>query len=109
MTAFRIYLRVVSSSLQPEEISARLGMEPDESTSIGGRRGPESPPRAHATWIRRAEVADADTRPEGLEPVIVGRGLNFARALGELVESSDAMVSVEIVQQIRNLDSEKEK
>ncbi|MGW1881294.1 DUF4279 domain-containing protein [Streptomyces sp. NPDC001970] len=38
MSGFRMYLRGVSESLQPEEISQRLGAEPDESTSIGSRR-----------------------------------------------------------------------
>jgi hypothetical protein len=109
VSAFRCYLRVVSSDLQPEEISARLGTAPDEATSIGSRRRAESPPRLHATWIRRAETADLDARPEDLEPVIIGWGLDFARALGALVRSSDAVVSLEIVQRIRDLDSGREK
>jgi hypothetical protein len=54
-------------------------------------------------------VAGADARPEDLEPVILGWGLDFARALGRLVESGEAFVSLEIVQQIRNLDSGIEK
>lgn len=109
MSAFRIYLRVVSSTLQPSEISTKLGLEPDESTSIGSRRRPESPPRQHATWIRRVEVDRDQARPEDLEPVILEWGLDFARSLGKLVESTDCFVSLEIVQQIRNLDEEKEK
>ncbi|MFJ4674074.1 DUF4279 domain-containing protein [Kitasatospora purpeofusca] len=109
MSAFRIYLRVVSSTLQPEEISARLDVEPDESMSIGSRRRPESPPRSDATWIRRAEVESPDARPEDLEPVILGWGLDFAKAIGSLVESGVAFASLEIVQQIRDIDNGREK
>ncbi|MFJ5118399.1 DUF4279 domain-containing protein [Kitasatospora sp. NPDC088548] len=109
MSAFRIYLRVVSSSLQLEEISSRLGTTPDESTSIGSRRRPESPPRSHTTWVRRAEVSGVDARPEDLEPVILGWGKDFSSALGRLVTSTDAVVSLEIVQQIRDIESGREK
>src|SRR5690349_15213927 len=101
MSTFHMYLRVVSSSLQPREISTRLGVEPDEAMPIGSRRRPESPPRAHATWIRHVEAAGADARPEDLEPIVVSWGLDFAEALGRLVESGEAVVSLEIVQQIR--------
>ncbi|MFB7273207.1 DUF4279 domain-containing protein [Streptomyces sp. NPDC056244] len=85
MSAFRLYFRVVSQSLQPEEISKRLGAEPDDSTSIGSRRHPQSPRQSHTTWIRRAGVAGGPARPEDLEPVVVGWGLDFADVLGRLV------------------------
>ncbi|MFC7263273.1 DUF4279 domain-containing protein [Streptomyces lutosisoli] len=82
MSAFRIYLRVVSQSLQPEEISKRLEAEPDESTSIGSRRHPQAPPRSQVTWIRHAGPAGGCARPEELEPVVVGWGRDLAGALG---------------------------
>ncbi|MGW9131973.1 DUF4279 domain-containing protein [Streptomyces sp. NPDC055681] len=104
-----MYLRVVSESLQPEEISRRLGAQPDESTSIGSRRHPQSPPRSHATWIRRAGAAGGCARPEELEPVVVGWGLDLADALGRLADSGEAAVSLEIVQEIRDLDDPQQK
>ncbi|MGW3356526.1 DUF4279 domain-containing protein [Streptomyces bungoensis] len=67
-----MYLRVVGESLQPEQISARLGTGPDEATEIGSRRRPQSPPRTHATWIRHVPAATGPGRPEDLEPVILG-------------------------------------
>lgn len=109
MSTFRVYLRVVSSSLQPEDITMRLGMEPDESSPIGSRRRPGSPPRSHSTWIRRAEVPDDDPRPEDLEPVILSWGTDFSAALGRLAQTTDAVVSLEIVQQIRDIESVREK
>lgn len=109
MSAFCMYLRVVSQSLQPEEISKRLGAEADEFTSIGSRRHPQSPPQSHATWIRRAGVAGGCARPEDLEPVVVGWGRDFADALGRLVSSGAAVVSLEIVQEIRDLDDPQQK
>ncbi|WP_406329440.1 DUF4279 domain-containing protein [Streptomyces sp. NBC_00203] len=109
MSAFRMYLRVVSQSLQPEEISKRLGAEPDESASIGSRRHPQSPPRSHATWIRHAGPAGGCARPEELEPVVVGWGWELAGALGRLVGSGEAVVSLEIVQEIRDLDDPQQK
>lgn len=109
MSAFRMYLRVVSQSLQPEEISKRLGAEPDESTSIGSRRRPQSPPRSHATWIRHAGAAGSGARPEDLEPVILEWGANLADALGRLVESGEATVTLEIIQEIRDLDDPQQK
>ncbi|GAA3005096.1 hypothetical protein GCM10010519_41110 [Streptomyces lactacystinicus] len=84
-------------------------MMADESTSIGSRRHPESPPRSHATWARRAELPGIDARPENLEPIILGWGKDFSSALGRLVESTDAFVSLEIVQQIRNIENGREK
>ncbi|MFE6866297.1 DUF4279 domain-containing protein [Kitasatospora sp. NPDC057692] len=104
-----MYLRVISSTLQPEEISERLGTDPDESTSIGSRRRPESPPRPFATWIRHAKAAGPGERPEDLEPAVLAWGLEFAGALGRLVESGDASASLEIVQQIRDIDNRQEK
>ncbi|MFF8770837.1 DUF4279 domain-containing protein [Kitasatospora sp. NPDC015120] len=109
MSAFRIYLRVISSTLQPEEISAWLGTEPDESTSIGSRRRPESPPRLDATWIRHAKATRADARPEDLEPIVLAWGPEFARSLGRLVGSGNASASLEIVQQIRDINNRQEK
>lgn len=109
MSTFRMYLRVVSQSLQPEEISKRLGAEPDESTSIGSRKHPQSPPRSHATWIRRVGAAEGCARPEDLEPVVVGWGPDLADALGRLADSGEAVVSLEIVQEIRDLDDPQQK
>ncbi|WP_426569614.1 DUF4279 domain-containing protein [Streptomyces canus] len=104
-----MYLRVVSQALQPEEISKRLGAEPDESTSIGSRKHPQSPPRSHATWIRRVGAAEGCARPEDLEPVVIGWGSDFADALGRLADSGEAAVSLEIVQEIRDLDDPQQK
>ncbi|WP_406723514.1 DUF4279 domain-containing protein [Streptomyces sp. GD-15H] len=109
MSAFRMYLRVVSQALPPEEISQRLGAEPDESTSLGSRRHPQSPPRVHATWIRRVGAADGCARPEELEPVVVGWGPELAAALGRLADSGEAAVSLEIVQEIRDLHDPQQK
>ncbi|WP_245738498.1 DUF4279 domain-containing protein [Streptomyces sparsogenes] len=104
-----MYLRVVSKSLQPEEISNRLGVEPDESTSIGSRRHPQSPPRSHATWIRHAGETGGYARPEDLEPVVVGWGMDLANSLGRLADSGEAIVSLEIVQEIRDIDDPQQK
>ncbi|GGS29133.1 hypothetical protein Snoj_25350 [Streptomyces nojiriensis] len=104
-----MYLRVVSESLQPEEISKRLGAEPDESTSIGSRKRPLSAPQSHATWIRRASTTGGGARPEDLEPVILGWGTDLATALGRLVDSEEAAVTLEIVQEIRDLDDPQQK
>ncbi|MCX4546354.1 DUF4279 domain-containing protein [Streptomyces sp. NBC_01565] len=100
MSAFRVYLRVVSESLRPEEISERLGGRPDESTMIGSRRHPQSPPRSHSTWIREAGRA----RPEDVEPVILSWGPEFAAALGRLAGSDEASVCLQIVQTIHDPD-----
>ncbi|MBN0047110.1 DUF4279 domain-containing protein [Streptomyces actuosus] len=105
MSAFRVYLRVVSETLQPEEISRRLGRDPDESTMIGSRRRPQSPLRSHSTWIRHAGRA----RPEDLEPVILSWGPAFAASLGRLADSGEAAVRLEIVQEIRDLDDPQQK
>ncbi|MFE5860182.1 DUF4279 domain-containing protein [Streptomyces virginiae] len=109
MSAFHIYLRVVSDSLQPEEISRKLGAEPDESTSIGSRRRPQSPARSHATWIRRVGTTGGDARPEDMEPVVLGWGTDLAAALGRLVDSGEAAVTLGIVQEIRDLDDPQQK
>ncbi|MFE2143205.1 DUF4279 domain-containing protein [Streptomyces sp. NPDC059456] len=74
--------------------------KPDESTSIGSRRRPQSPPRLHSTWIRHAGHA----RPEELEPVILAWGQDFAESLGRLAASGDTAVCLEIVQEITDPD-----
>ncbi|UXY32022.1 DUF4279 domain-containing protein [Streptomyces sp. HUAS TT20] len=109
MSAFRMYLRVVSESLQPEEISARLGTGPDESTAIGSRRRPQSPPRAHATWIRHASATGGPARPEDLEPVVLGWEPEFASALGRLAGSGDADVSLVVVQELTDPEDPQQK
>ncbi|MCA2182095.1 DUF4279 domain-containing protein [Nonomuraea glycinis] len=104
-----MYLRVVSESLQPEEITRSLGAEPDESTSIGSRWRPQSPPRSRATWIRHAGAVGGGARPEDLEPVVLGWGTDLADALGRLVDSGEVAVSLEIVQKIRDPDDPQQK
>lgn len=104
-----MYLRVVSQSLQPEEISQRLGAEPDESTAIGSREHPQSSPRSHATWIRHVGAAEGRARPAELEPVVVGWGPDLAEALGRLAVSGEGDVSLEIVQEITDLDDPQQK
>ncbi|WP_405914696.1 DUF4279 domain-containing protein [Streptomyces sp. NBC_00728] len=109
MSAFRMYLRVVSESLQPQEISARLGCEADEATGIGSRRRPQSPPRKHATWIRRVRAPGESRRPEDLEPVVLAWGPEFAAALGRLADSKDADVSLVLVQEITDPEDPQQK
>ncbi|MQA97895.1 MAG: DUF4279 domain-containing protein [Streptosporangiales bacterium] len=104
MSAFRIYLRVVSSRLPPEEISDRLGTEPDSAYAVGSRRRPQARPRNHTSWMRHATAPGTPERPEDLEPVILGWGMDFASAVGDLVESGDATAMLEIVQEIRDLE-----
>lgn len=109
MTAFRMYLRIVSATLQPEEISQRLGVDPDESERIGNRRHPQSPKFVESRWIRRARTPGNGARPEDLAPVVVHWGMEFALSVGQLVRSGEASASLEIVQEIRDLDSAEEK
>ncbi|TWE19442.1 uncharacterized protein DUF4279 [Kitasatospora atroaurantiaca] len=104
-----MYVRVVSSSLQPSDITARLNAEPDESSAIGSRRRPELPPRGHTSWIRRAVAPEAGARPEDLEPSVLAWGTEFAAALGALAESGAADVSLVIVQRIQDPDGTAEK
>lgn len=99
-----MYLRVVSSVMQPEEVTERLGVEPDEAHAIGSRRRPEAPPRAHMTWERHTSPARDDARPEDLLPQVLGWGEEFARVLGRLVESTDAAVFLEVVQEVTDLE-----
>ncbi|MFE2516748.1 DUF4279 domain-containing protein [Streptomyces mirabilis] len=109
MNAFRMYLRVVSESLQPEEISSRLGTGPDEATAIGSRRRPQSPPRAHANWIRHVSAANGPGRPEDLEPMVLGWGPEFAAALGRLAGSGGADVSLVVVQELTDPEDPRQK
>ncbi|MEU2873448.1 DUF4279 domain-containing protein [Streptomyces olivoreticuli] len=109
MNAFRMYIRVVSDSLTPEEITGCLGVEPDEAHAIGSRRRPESPPRSHTTWVREAKAAMDNPRPEDLEPVVLQWGDRFASALGQLSSGGEVEVSLVIVQRFRDLESSEEK
>ncbi|MFJ2647661.1 DUF4279 domain-containing protein [Streptomyces sp. NPDC087420] len=103
---FRMYVRVVSTTLLPGDIDERLGVRADEAWAIGGRRRPGSRPREHTDWTRRAEAPEPGARPEDLERIVLGWGLPFARALGALARSGDARISLVIVQQIEDLDDE---
>lgn len=106
---FRMYLRVVSSTLWPEEISERLGAAPDSVIRRGTSRHPGTPPRDHSTWIREISGPAGPARPEELEHVVIGWGTPFAKALGALAGTGDIAVSLEIVQEIRHLDDPREK
>ncbi|MEU5428990.1 DUF4279 domain-containing protein [Streptomyces olivoreticuli] len=109
MSAFRMYIRVVSDSLTPEEITVRLDVEPDVAHAIGSRRRPESPQRSHTTWVREAKAAMDNPRPENLEPVVLQWGDRFASALEQLSNSGEAEVSLVIVQRVRDIESSDEK
>ncbi len=103
-----MYLRVVSESLQPEEISARLGTGPDEATAIGSRRRPRSLPRAcHLDPARLGRGRPG--RPEDLAPVVLGWGPEFAAALGRLAGSGDADISLVMVQELTDPDDPRQK
>ncbi|WP_405805991.1 DUF4279 domain-containing protein [Streptomyces sp. NBC_00210] len=104
MSVFRMYVRVVSGTLTPEDITERLGVRPDEAHAVGSRRRPEHPPRAFTSWIRHAEAPVPEARPEDLEPVVLGWGPGFATALGELA-GNGAEVSLVIVQRIEDIES----
>ncbi|GAB3654729.1 hypothetical protein GCM10027589_13620 [Actinocorallia lasiicapitis] len=105
MTAFRVYLRVVSGSMRPEEITRSLGVEPDEEAALGTLRRPGGAPRGHTTWIRKAGAA----RPEECESRILAWGEHFAQSLRRLVGETDATVTLEIVQEIRDLEDSRQK
>ena len=100
MTAFQMYLRLVSETLLPQDITDRLGVPADESYGIGSRRRPETPPRKHSLWVRRA----GDGRPEDIEPAVLDWGMDFARAVGTLTASTDVVASLVIVQRVTDVD-----
>lgn len=104
MSAFRVSLRVLSTRLPPEEITRRLGAEPDDAYAAGSRRRPQTPPRDHSSWVRRAAAPATPGRLEDVEPVVLGWGTEFARAVGALVGSGDATATLDIVQDIEDLD-----
>jgi hypothetical protein len=111
MGAFRVYLRVVSSVMMPEQITEWLGAEPDETSAIGGVRWgrPKLPRREHTTWMRHTKPESEDARPEDLLPQILAWGEDFAKALGRLVDSTDAVVFLEVVQEVTDLEDTNQK
>ncbi len=102
-------LRVVSSVMQPEEITEQLGVEPDEANAIGSRRRWTSPPRTHTTWMRHTKPSSEGARPEDLAPQVLAWGEDFAKALGRLVDSTDAVVYLELVQEVTDLEDPNQK
>ncbi|MEV8374076.1 DUF4279 domain-containing protein [Kribbella sp. NPDC056861] len=102
MNAFKMYLRVTSRVLLPDEISERLGVEPDTARPIGSTWRPEAPPRPHTSWVRNVETTHPNPRPEDLEPMVLGWGQEFAQALGQLVDTTDATVALDIVQDVND-------
>lgn len=108
MTAFRVHVRVASESLSPDEITTRLGVSADESVAKGsGRQG--SIIRDDSIWIRKASTQKKMARLEDFEQEIIAWGMPFATALGELVETEDCVVFLEIVQEINDLDDNLQK
>ncbi|MEV5675153.1 DUF4279 domain-containing protein [Streptomyces sp. NPDC052164] len=101
---FRMYVRVISESLRPHEIDARLGIRADRSYARGTRKRPQSRPYGHTGWQRHVPAPGPGARPEDLERIVLGWGDAFARALGELSDSGDADVSLVMVQSIHDLD-----
>ncbi|MCX4674182.1 DUF4279 domain-containing protein [Streptomyces sp. NBC_01433] len=103
---FRMYVRVISESLRPQEIDDRLGIRADLSYARRSRKRPQSRPYGHTGWQRHVPAPGPGTRPEDLEQIVLGWGDAFARALGELSDSGDADVSLVMVQSIHDLDDE---
>lgn len=106
---FRIYLRVVSETLSPEGISARLRVRPDSSAAKGSRTRPEYPVRASTSWTREISDGRSNARPEELEPVVLGWGMEFAQDLGKLVLETDAVVALVVVQEFDDLEDGRSK
>ncbi|MFZ4273873.1 DUF4279 domain-containing protein [Streptomyces arboris] len=106
VTAFTLYVRVLSETISPDEIGARLGVPADESYAAGSRKHPRAMPRTHNRWVRHARSPEPGARPEDLEQIVTGWGTPFARALGTLVDSGEASVSLVLVQQVHDLDDE---
>ena len=61
-------------------------------------------PRAHTTWIRHTRPSSDGVWPEHLVPRVLGWGENFGAALGSLVDSTDAVVYLELVQEVTDLE-----
>jgi len=106
---FRMYLRVVSFSLSQDEIANALNLGSDSTESTGGQRHSEGTPRAHTTWTKNIIPAGVDGRPEEFEGVVLGWGDSFSARLADLVENESAEVSLEIVQEIQDIESSREK
>ncbi|WP_367134560.1 MULTISPECIES: DUF4279 domain-containing protein [Streptomyces] len=104
-----MYIRVVSGTLTPVDITNLLGVDPDEAYAIGSRKRPEYPPRSNTSWIREVEASVPSARPEDLEPVLLSWGDSFATALSGLSSREVAEVSLVIVQEIRDIESSAEK
>ncbi|ONI88669.1 hypothetical protein ALI144C_06500 [Actinosynnema sp. ALI-1.44] len=106
---FWIYLRVVSDSLPPEEITSALAVEPDWAHAKGSKRHPHATPRAFTTWAREVTGGRRDEHPMEFGGVITGWGMPFAKALAGLADRGEATAGLTIVQEVRDIDSPQQK
>lgn len=109
VAAFRMYLRLISHTIQPDEMTARLQVDPDEVAAMGSRRRPASPPRQHATWKLHAKSESTSARTEDLELAALKWGPALAESIRKLVDSGDVDASLVIVQEIRDIDDGQQK
>ncbi len=103
--AFQVYLRVVSTELDPSQISDRLGHQPDKAQARGEEIMGHA--RAHSTWT--LTIQPGLVRPEDAEGAILAWEDGFKDELRSLVDNHNCAVSLAIVQEISDLDDPESK
>jgi hypothetical protein len=100
------YLGLTSEVLTPPEITARVGMEPDEERPKASRRRLPPVPRVHL-WKVRAAVAEP-SRIDVLLEALVDRLDGHAEAIGRLVANGEARATIHVVRYLDADDGEAE-
>lgn len=104
----RQYVRfqVWSKTLDPEQLTARIGLEADETRVMGSRQQhPKPVPRSH-WWEVKCETRKVDARTQAIE--VLDRIAPARAALRELLTSGDADGQLKIVRWFGEEDGDEE-
>jgi hypothetical protein len=100
------YLGLASEVLTPREMTARVGVEPDEERPMASHRLHPPVPKLHLWRIRPTITQPA--RVDALLESLVGRLDLHASAIGKLVASGNARATIHVVRYLDADDGELE-
>lgn len=105
MPGFRASINVSSDDVDSDEITRRIGLEPDRSVRRGDVPRPGAVPRPFHLWVKKITSDSADPRFEDLETVLLAMGDWLPTALGRLAEEDPtAAVFLTIVQEVEDAE-----
>ncbi|WP_250214781.1 DUF4279 domain-containing protein [Acrocarpospora catenulata] len=106
---FRVYLRLVSDSGDPDSVTRAVGRTPDEVWRVGETSPRSGRPRKFSSWKVCFGPKNIVGSPDGALNELMSWGLPTARVIRELATEGGWEASLVVVQEFRDPDNVFEK